>query len=51
MPKTLIKSRLLSNNFKPKLKQELNNNKSNLPQHLQSFKQKLSSGNGFLIYK
>ena len=50
MPMTLIKSRLHSNKLKPKIKQELNNNKPNLPQHLQSFKQKLLSGNGFLKY-
>ena len=50
MPRTLIKSRLHSNKHKPKIKQEMNNTKSNLP-HLQSFKQKLLSGNGFLIYK
>ena len=48
MPRTLIKSRLHPNKPKPKLKQELNNTKSNLPPHLQSFKQKLLSGNGFI---
>ena len=47
MPRTLIKSRLLSNKHKPKIKQELNNNRSNLPPHLQTFKKKLLSGNGF----
>ena len=51
MPKTLIKSRLQSNKHKPKTKQEINNNKSNLPPHLQFFKQKLLSGNGFIFYK
>ena len=51
MPKTLIKSRLHSNKHKPKIKQEMNNNKSNLPPHLQTIKQKLLSGNGFIIYK
>ena len=50
MPKTLINSRLHSNKQKPKIKQEINNTKSNLPQHLQSFKQKLLSGNGFVVY-
>ena len=50
MPKTLIKSRLHSNK-KPKIKQESNKTKSNLPPHLQSFKQKLLFGNGFVIYK
>ena len=51
MPKTLIKSRLQSNKQKPKIKQEINNTKSNLPPHLQSFKQKLLSGSGFVEYK
>ena len=51
MPKTLIKSRLHPNKPKTKIKQELNNTKSSLPPNLQSFKQKLLSGNGFLIYK
>ena len=51
MPKTLIKSRLHSSKQKPKIKQEVNNTKSNLPPHLQTFKQKLLSGNGFVVYK
>ena len=51
MPKTLIKSRLHSNKHKPKIKQEVNNTKSNLPLHIQTFKQKLLSGNCFIIYK
>ena len=51
MPKTLIKSRLHCNKHKPKIKQEINNTKSILPHHLQSFKQKLLSGNGFFVYK
>ena len=51
MPKPLIKSRLHSNKQKPKIKQEINNTKWTLPPHLQSFKQKLLSGNGFIIYK
>ena len=51
MPKTLIKSRLHSNKHKPKVKQEVKSTKSILPPHLQSFKQKLLSGHGFLIYK
>ena len=50
MPKTLKKSRLHSNKHKPKIKQEVKTTKSNLPPHLQSFKQKLSSGNGFITY-
>ena len=51
MPKTLIKSRLHSIKHKPKIKQEVNHTKSNLPPHIQTFKQKLLSRNGFLIYK
>ena len=51
MPKTLIKSRLHCNKQKPKIKQEINNTKSNLPPHLQSFKQRLLSGDGFIEYK
>ena len=50
MPRTLIKSRLHSNKHKPKNKKEVNNTKSTLPPHLQSFKQKLLSGNGFVVY-
>ena len=38
MPKTLIKSRLHPNKNKPKIKQEYNKTKSNLPPHLQTFK-------------
>ena len=48
MPRTLIKSRLNSSQHKPKIKQEQNNTKSNSPGHLQSFKQKVFSCNGFL---
>ena len=33
MPRTIIKSRLHSNKNKPKIKQERNNTKSNLPPH------------------
>ena len=51
MPKTLIKPRLHSNKPKPRIKQEQNIYKSNLPSHLQAFKQKLLSGNGFVVYK
>ena len=51
MPKTLIKSRLHSHRQKPKIKQEVNNNKPTLPPNLQSFKHKLLSGNGFVQYK
>ena len=48
MPKTLTKSRLHPNKHTPKIKQKVNNTKSKLPPHLQSFNQKLLSGNGFL---
>ena len=51
MPKTLTKSRLHSNKYKPKIKQEINNTQTNLPPNLQSFKQKLLSGNGFVENK
>ena len=51
MPRTLIKSRLHSNKHKPKIKQEPDKTKSNLPPHLQSSKLKLLSGNGFIVYK
>ena len=50
MPRTLIKSRIHSNKNKPRIKQEPNNTKLNLPPHLQSFKQKLLSGIGFIKY-
>ena len=48
MLKTLIKSKLFSNKYKPKIKQKMNKAKSILLPHLQSFKQKLLSGSGFL---
>ena len=51
MPRTLIKSRLHSNKHKPKIEHEFNNTKSYLPPKLQSFKQKLLIGNGFIVYK
>ena len=51
MPKTLIKSRLHSNEHKPKNKQEINKAKSKLPPNLQLVKQKLLSGNSFIEYK
>ena len=47
MPKLSLKSRLHSNEHKPKIKQEINCTKSTLPTNLQSFKQNLLSGNGF----
>ena len=51
MPKTLIKSRLHSNKNKQKIKQDINNFKLSLPPNIQIFKQKLLSGNGFVVYK
>ena len=51
MPPTIIKSRLHSNKQKPKIIQEINSIKSNLPPNLQLFKQKLLSGSGFIEYK
>ena len=51
MPRTLIKSKLHSKRYKHKIKQEVNDTKSNKPPYLQSFKQKLLSGNGFIVYK
>ena len=47
--KTLIKSRLHPK--KQKFKQEIYNTKSSLPPNIQSFKQKLLSGNGFIKYR
>ena len=43
MPRTIIKSRLLSKKHKPKTKQEINNTKSTLPPNLQALKQKFLS--------
>ena len=51
MPKILIKTRINSNKHKPKIKQEPNTTKPTLPPILQSFKQKLLSEIGFLVYK
>ena len=51
MPKFLVNSRLHPNKHKPKIKQEPNKTKSDLPPHLQSFKQEILSGNGFAEYK
>ena len=50
MPRILIKSRLHPNKQKLKIKPELNDTKSKLPPHLQSFIQKLLSGNVFSKY-
>ena len=49
MTKTLIKSRY-KNKIKISPKPTITDNKT-LPQNLQIFKQKLLSGNGFLVYK
>ena len=46
----LINAKKPFNKHKPKIKPELNNDKSNLPPHLRSFKQKLLTGNGFIKY-
>ena len=51
MPEILIKSRLHPKKHKPRIKQEVNNTESNLPPNLQSFKQKLMSGIGFIRHK
>ena len=51
MPRKLIKSRLHCNKHKHKIKQGIKITKSNLPPHLQSFKQKLLSGNGIVEYR
>ena len=51
MHRTIIKSRLRNKKHKPKIKQEINNTKSHLPPNLQSFEQRLLSGNGFIVYK
>ena len=50
MPRTLIKSKLHSNEQKPKIKQELSNTTSSLPPHPQSFKQYSMSRSGFVEY-
>ena len=51
MTETLIKPRTFSNKLKQKHKPQIENNSSALPANLQSFKQKMLSGNGFLVYK
>ena len=50
MPKKFIKKRLFPEKNKIKTKSEMNNTKSNLPPNLQTFKQKLLWGNGFIVY-
>ena len=51
MPRTLIKSSLHSTKHKLKIKQEVNITEPTLLSNLQSFKQKLLSGNYFVQYK
>ena len=51
MPKTLLKPRIFSNKFKQNPKPQIKNSTSTLPPNLQTYKQKLLSGNSFLIYK
>ena len=51
MPKLLVKSRLPSNKYNPKIEPEMNKTKPSLPRNLQSFKQNLLSGNGYIHYK
>ena len=51
MTKTLIKPKLFSNKLKQKLKSQKENFRSQLSPNLQSFKQKLLSGDGFVKYK
>ena len=48
MPRTIMKSRKHSDKHKPDKKQEVNKTKPTIPPNLQSFKQKLLSGNGFV---
>ena len=50
MPKTLKKPGLHCTKLNLRLNPELNNITSSLPTDLQSFNQKLSSGNGFLVF-
>ena len=50
MLKTLNKWRLHLKKHKPKIKQEIIKTKSKLPIKLESYKQKLLSGNGFVGY-
>ena len=51
MPRTLEKSRLYSSELKLTTQQKPYNIKSYLPPNIQSFKQKLLSVNGFLVYE
>ena len=53
MTKTLIKSRYMRHNLKNSnvIKNINSEKKTSLPPELQVFKDKLLSGNGFLVYK
>ena len=51
MPRRLINARLHFNKHKPKIKQEPNKTHPNLPPILQTFKQKLLPGIGFVEYR
>ena len=51
MPRTSIEPRFFPNKIKIKIKPELNKTKSNLPPNKEMFKQKLISGNGFIVYR
>ena len=51
MLRTILKSRLHPKKQTIKIKQEINNTKSYSPPNLQSFKQKLLSGNSFIEYR
>ena len=48
MPRTIITSRLHSNIHNAKNEQEPNKTQSILPQNLQSFKQKVLGGSGYV---
>ena len=51
MPKTPTKTRLRTKKHKHEIKQEPKITKSNLSPNLQSFKQKILSGNSFVEYR
>ena len=51
MTKTKLKPQIFRNTNRCKIKPEMDNSKSSLPPNLQTFKQKLLSRNGFLVFK
>ena len=51
MPRTIINSRLHPNKHKTIIEQEIINTKSFIAPHIQSYKQKIFSGNDFNVYK